>query len=137
VAVVTEHSLRHQADTLWLRREGVEGTVGCLEPLGVHDLPRRFHSIFRDKNRRDIGKSQSKWTAHKMETPPCTFFRIRYPRVSKNQRSLVLISGDTEQTSRAGRWCQLGQQRVVRSAGRVSDLFADLTGCALENGGWL
>jgi hypothetical protein len=32
-----------------------------------------FYSIFRDKNRRDIGKSQPKWTAHqKMETPPRT-----------------------------------------------------------------
>jgi hypothetical protein len=32
-------------------------------------LPGRFHPQLRDKNRRDIGKSQSKLTASKMETP--------------------------------------------------------------------
>jgi hypothetical protein len=32
-------------------------------------LPGRFHPQFRDKNRRDIGKSQSIWTDSKMETP--------------------------------------------------------------------
>jgi hypothetical protein len=31
-------------------------------------LPGRFHPHFLDKNRRDIGKHQSKWTASKMET---------------------------------------------------------------------
>jgi hypothetical protein len=31
-------------------------------------LARRFHPQFRDKNRRDIGKSQSMWTDSKMET---------------------------------------------------------------------
>jgi hypothetical protein len=34
--------------------------------------PERFHSTSRDKNRRDIGKSQPEQTAHKMETPPRT-----------------------------------------------------------------
>eukprot|EP01049_Picozoa_sp_SAG25_P013746 SAG25_NODE_2218_length_1828_cov_1.657027_1_plen_200_part_00 len=32
-------------------------------------LSGRFHSQFLGKNRRDIGKSQSKWTDSKMETP--------------------------------------------------------------------
>jgi hypothetical protein len=32
-------------------------------------LPGRFHPQFRDQNRRDIGKSQPKWTASKMDTP--------------------------------------------------------------------
>jgi hypothetical protein len=32
-------------------------------------LPGRFHPQFRDKNRRGVGKSQSKWPASKMETP--------------------------------------------------------------------
>jgi hypothetical protein len=32
-------------------------------------LSGRFHPQFRDKNRRDIGKSQSVWTDPKMETP--------------------------------------------------------------------
>jgi hypothetical protein len=32
-------------------------------------LPGRFHPQFCDQNRRDIGKSQSKWTASEMETP--------------------------------------------------------------------
>eukprot|EP01049_Picozoa_sp_SAG25_P005253 SAG25_NODE_354_length_9250_cov_2.824281_9_plen_296_part_00 len=32
-------------------------------------LPGHFHTQFRDENRRDIGQSQSKWTASKMETP--------------------------------------------------------------------
>eukprot|EP01047_Picozoa_sp_COSAG01_P026884 COSAG01_NODE_1748_length_9329_cov_99.035861_12_plen_105_part_00 len=32
------------------------------------DLSERFHSQFRDENRRDIGESQSKWTDSKMET---------------------------------------------------------------------
>jgi hypothetical protein len=36
---------------------------------GVDLLPRCFHAQFRDKNRRDIGKSQSKWAAFTMETP--------------------------------------------------------------------
>eukprot|EP01047_Picozoa_sp_COSAG01_P061265 COSAG01_NODE_7628_length_3121_cov_51.317670_2_plen_91_part_00 len=31
-------------------------------------LPGRFQPQFRDKNRRDIGKSQSIWTDPKMET---------------------------------------------------------------------
>eukprot|EP01047_Picozoa_sp_COSAG01_P048790 COSAG01_NODE_4778_length_4749_cov_231.390108_7_plen_97_part_00 len=42
------------------------------EPLGKSGkvaLSRRFRPQFRDKNRRDIGKSQSKWTAYKMKTP--------------------------------------------------------------------
>jgi hypothetical protein len=47
-------------------QQGVRG----LEIAG--GLAQRFLSIFRDKNRRDIGKSQSKWTARKMETPPRT-----------------------------------------------------------------
>jgi hypothetical protein len=32
-------------------------------------LPGRFHPQFRNKNRRDTGQSQSKWTPSKMETP--------------------------------------------------------------------
>jgi hypothetical protein len=32
-------------------------------------LPRRCHPQFRDKNRRDIGKSQSQWTVYEMQTP--------------------------------------------------------------------
>jgi hypothetical protein len=32
-------------------------------------LPGRFHPQIRDQNRRDIGKSQSIWTACKIETP--------------------------------------------------------------------
>jgi hypothetical protein len=35
----------------------------------VRRLSGRFHPQFRDKNRRDIGKSQSKLTDSKMETP--------------------------------------------------------------------
>ena len=38
------------------------------EPRRALDLARRFHPQFRDKNRRDIGKSQSVWTDFKMET---------------------------------------------------------------------
>jgi hypothetical protein len=51
---------------LWLASQQLEdlGTRA-----GTLDLPARFHPQFRDKNRRDIGKSQSKWTASKMETP--------------------------------------------------------------------
>ena len=37
----------------------------CLSP----PLPGRCHPRLLDKNRRGIGKSQSKWTAHTMETP--------------------------------------------------------------------
>jgi hypothetical protein len=38
--------------------------------LGLAGPARAFHtSIFRNKNRRDIGKSQSKWTNSKIETP--------------------------------------------------------------------
>jgi hypothetical protein len=46
----------------------------CSSTDSASNLPRRFHSILRDKNGRDIGKSQSKWTAHKMETPPRNSF---------------------------------------------------------------
>jgi hypothetical protein len=35
----------------------------------LRSLSGRFHPYFRDQNRRDIGKYQSKWTNSKMETP--------------------------------------------------------------------
>eukprot|EP01047_Picozoa_sp_COSAG01_P036357 COSAG01_NODE_2839_length_6992_cov_15.825040_3_plen_132_part_00 len=41
---------------------------GCTE-LTRSCLSGRFHPQFRDRNRRDIGKSQSIWTNSKMETP--------------------------------------------------------------------
>jgi hypothetical protein len=39
----------------------------CLRLASV--LSGRFHPRFRDKNRRDIGKSQSQWTPYELETP--------------------------------------------------------------------
>eukprot|EP01047_Picozoa_sp_COSAG01_P041465 COSAG01_NODE_3559_length_5935_cov_2.330535_7_plen_115_part_00 len=41
--------------------------------MGTPSLSRlsgRFHPQFLDENRRDIGKSQSRWAAYTMETPP-------------------------------------------------------------------
>jgi hypothetical protein len=38
-------------------------------PAPCSCLPGRFHPQFRDRTRRDIGKSQSIWTDSKMETP--------------------------------------------------------------------
>jgi hypothetical protein len=40
-------------------------------------LARRFHPQFRDKNRRDIGKSQSVWTDSKMETARSQLVELR------------------------------------------------------------
>eukprot|EP01047_Picozoa_sp_COSAG01_P069361 COSAG01_NODE_10245_length_2211_cov_2.952178_2_plen_104_part_00 len=44
--------------------------IGAVVDDGVEGraLPGRFRPQFRDKNRRDIGKSQSIWTDSKMET---------------------------------------------------------------------
>jgi hypothetical protein len=41
--------------------------AGRRSPRGL--VGRFFHAEFRDKNRRGIGNSQSKWTASEMETP--------------------------------------------------------------------
>eukprot|EP01047_Picozoa_sp_COSAG01_P006586 COSAG01_NODE_240_length_20656_cov_53.398259_24_plen_132_part_00 len=38
-------------------------------PALTFTLHGRFHPQFRDQNRRDIAKSQCKWTAQQMETP--------------------------------------------------------------------
>jgi hypothetical protein len=46
-----------------------------------HLLARRFHPQFRDKNRRDIGKSQSTWTDSKIET-------ARSPSSSRRRRAI-------------------------------------------------
>jgi hypothetical protein len=58
----------------WLRRWLVP--LVCIVPTPLAAAPparapaRAFpSSIFRDKNRRGIGESQSKWTDSKMETP--------------------------------------------------------------------
>jgi hypothetical protein len=56
----------HDAARVLLLQRG-EGLVLLLR-VGQH-LSRRAHPQFRDKNRRGTGKSQSKWTAYKMETP--------------------------------------------------------------------
>jgi hypothetical protein len=54
---------------------GVRAGKAQHQVLGHRDvaaLPGRSHPHFLDKNRRDIGKSQSKWTAHTMENAPLT-----------------------------------------------------------------
>jgi hypothetical protein len=53
-----------------LKDEGVLGSAHHGGGRGAFDGPlaRRFHPQFRDKNRRDMGKSQSVWTDSKMET---------------------------------------------------------------------
>ena len=38
----------------------------------AEETTRRVHSTSRDKNRRDVGKSQSRWAARKVRTPPRT-----------------------------------------------------------------
>jgi hypothetical protein len=53
--------------------ESTEQSVGITDRASNEvpsptDLSERFHSQFRDKNKRDIGKSQSKRTDSKMET---------------------------------------------------------------------
>jgi hypothetical protein len=50
---------------LWVVMRGEEGRWMARAPA----LSGRFHPQFRDRNRRDIGKSQSIWTNSKMETP--------------------------------------------------------------------
>jgi hypothetical protein len=78
-----------------LRRAGSDVAAGpAVEARGVvqvreiHRAARPFPpSIFRDKNRRDIGKSQSIWTDSKMETagsPP-----VRRGVVVRHRRVLV------------------------------------------------
>jgi hypothetical protein len=55
---VIKHCVRTQLARLKGRQDCPHTPVQAFPP-----------SIFIDKNRRDIGKSQSKWTASKMETP--------------------------------------------------------------------
>jgi hypothetical protein len=62
--------------------EGWSGTCGGV-PASWEPCPGRFHPQLRDKNRRDIGKSQSIWTDSKMET-------ARSPRRHKGAVDVVL-----------------------------------------------
>jgi hypothetical protein len=50
---------------------------GRLRDVPVRALP---SSIFRDKNRRDIGKSPSIWTDSKMETPGSLLLDAQVPQ---------------------------------------------------------
>jgi hypothetical protein len=47
--------------------------------LGSGGLSGRFHPQSFDQNRRDIGKSQSKWTASKMKTACWLTIALRRP----------------------------------------------------------
>jgi hypothetical protein len=58
-------AVSHGAASAQTKTSGREEARTC----GGSSLPGRFHPQFRDKNRRDVGKSQSKWTASKTETP--------------------------------------------------------------------
>eukprot|EP01047_Picozoa_sp_COSAG01_P038802 COSAG01_NODE_3166_length_6474_cov_287.238431_3_plen_82_part_00 len=51
----------------WSGNDGSSTSVRCSGKRHAN-LPGRFRPQFRDKNRRDTGKSQSIWTDSKMET---------------------------------------------------------------------
>eukprot|EP01047_Picozoa_sp_COSAG01_P005032 COSAG01_NODE_169_length_23159_cov_44.920035_14_plen_245_part_00 len=68
---------------------------------------RRFDPKFRDNNRRDISKSQSKWTASKMETPCSPLGRLPGRRPAAQPRAL--------------RGCDAGAQSLLGGHGAVAE----------------
>jgi hypothetical protein len=76
-STITIRSLSMQYFTIWVMGwltsvmmscDGVMYSALSMPAAAAQYLPGRFHPQFRDKNRRDIGKSQSIWTDSKMET---------------------------------------------------------------------
>jgi hypothetical protein len=76
--------------------------------------PGRFHPQFRDKNRRDIGKSQSIWTDPKMETARLTFTS----RLAALSAGLSAGGAARARTSAACYWCAV--RAFCMEAPRVS-----------------
>jgi hypothetical protein len=70
----------------WRARRIIKASQVELACARVKSLPGCSHPQLRDKNRGDIGKSQSKWTACKMETPGS-----RLPPLEVRRLALVLL----------------------------------------------
>eukprot|EP01047_Picozoa_sp_COSAG01_P031339 COSAG01_NODE_2222_length_8137_cov_49.268972_1_plen_197_part_00 len=103
-------------------------------------LPGRFHPQFRDKNRRDIGKSQPKWTASKMETPGSRRAGVRWEdrRGARRRRGSRWLSTSPRCARPRGRSSRAGRlrpnQRRVRLAVQTKPA-ATLAG--VREGCWL
>jgi hypothetical protein len=70
------------------------GRAAVGRPAGLHEAAPRALAPgvsvpqFRDKNRRGIGKAQSKWTAYTMETPAhLSTHNLRHPVHCSRQRA--------------------------------------------------
>jgi hypothetical protein len=73
-------------------------------------------SIIRDKNRRGIGKSQSKWTASKMETPRSR--AVRPLQLQEEAPRLARVAG--AQGGRRAVVCLAGPDHAHHAVGRVT-----------------
>jgi hypothetical protein len=101
--------------------------AASITPTSVR-LPERFHPHSRDQNRRGIGKSQSKWTDSKMETPG-SFVKRR--GIGKSQSKWTACTMDTPGSRLAGGELRAGgrrrRRRLQRRGGGVAQHVAALS----------
>jgi hypothetical protein len=84
----------HTSSALGMVRAVRPGGPTLPRIIAAEHLPGRFRPQFRDKNRRGIGKSQSKWTASKMETPGSQKQEARAPHIAGRARHVVVLQDE-------------------------------------------